>query len=182
MGQAVQLQIESVAQPETAEISRISPAVDLASRSLLFEAVLDNSDSRLRSGLFAEARIVTDPKAMTIVIPASALVEFAGTEKVWKVVDGESREQQVLTGERRPNGIQIVQGLVAGDIILLNGSSGRSANVIPILRDDAPAEEASKVSASQQSDESAGTAQSAKTVLSDVQSAQLKSAAPAQQQ
>jgi RND family efflux transporter MFP subunit len=135
-GQSVQLQIESVKEPVMAEISRISPAVDLTSRSLLFEAVIDNSDARLRSGLFAEARIVTSAKATAIVIPASALVEFAGAEKVWKVVDGESREQQVLAGERRQNGVEILQGLKEGDVILRNGISGMTAKVKPIVLEE----------------------------------------------
>ncbi len=129
VGQNMQLQIESVEQPVTAQITRISPAVDLASRSLLFEAVIDNSDGRLRSGLFAEARIVIDDQATAIVIPPSALIEFAGTEKVWKVVKGETREQSVLTGERRPEGIEILSGLVAGDVIVLDGSAGIPALV-----------------------------------------------------
>lgn len=129
-GQPVVLQIESVEQPVTAEVSRISPAVDLSSRSLLFEAVIDNQDAALRSGLFAEARIVIDPEATAIVIPRSALVEFAGAEKVWKVVDGEAREQQVLTGERRPEGVHIRQGLTVGDIILQDGQSGIPAKII----------------------------------------------------
>ena len=130
VGQTMQLQIESIEQPETAQITRISPAIDLSSRSLLFEAVIDNSSGRLRSGLFAEARIVINDQATAIVIPPSALIEFAGAEKVWKVVDGETREQSVLTGERRSEGIEILRGLVAGDVILLDGSLGIPA-VVP---------------------------------------------------
>jgi len=131
VGQHVQLQIESVSEPLNVSVTRISPAVDLSSRALLFEAVVENADGRLRSGLFAEARIVTDEEATDLVVPESAVVEFAGAEKVWKVVEGESREQQVLAGERRDNRIQILQGLAAGDVILLDGKAGKNAKVIP---------------------------------------------------
>ncbi|MEZ6031764.1 MAG: efflux RND transporter periplasmic adaptor subunit [Planctomycetaceae bacterium] len=129
VGQTLQLQIESVSDPVSAQISRISPAVDPASRSLLFEALIDNSTDQLRSGLFAEARVVIDPEATAIVIPPAALIEFAGAEKVWKVVDGETQEQPVLTGERRAEGIEITQGLVPGDVILADGSVGMPARV-----------------------------------------------------
>ena len=131
VGQHVQLQIESVSEPLNVSVTRISPAVDLSSRALLFEAVVENADGHLRSGLFAEARIVTDEEATDLVVPESAVVEFAGAEKVWKVVEGESREQQVLAGERRDNRIQILQGLAAGDVILLDGKAGKNAKVIP---------------------------------------------------
>ena len=130
VGQPVQLQIESVSEPLNVSVSRISPAVDLSSRSLVFEAVVENLDERLRSGLFAEARIVTDKTATDLVVPLSTVVEFAGAEKVWKVVDGESREQQVLAGERRDSRVQILQGLSVGDVILLDGDVGKPARVI----------------------------------------------------
>lgn len=129
-GQPVELKIESVHSPLTVQVSRISPAVDLSSRALVFEATVDNSDGALRSGLFAEASVVTDPNSTAIIIPASALVEFAGAEKVWKITNGEVREQQVLTGTRRPEGIEILQGLSADDEILLEGMAGMTARFV----------------------------------------------------
>lgn len=121
-GQSLQLSVQMVAAPIEATISRISPSVDMLSRGLLFEAVVENNDSTLKSGLFAEAEIVIDTEATAIVIPQSALVEFAGTEKVWKVVDGKCTEQVVLAGERRDSEIEILQGLKPGDVILKDGS------------------------------------------------------------
>jgi membrane fusion protein (multidrug efflux system) len=128
-GQSLQLSVQMVAAPIEATISRISPSVDMLSRGLLFEAVVENNDSTLKSGLFAEAEIVIDTEATAIVIPQSALVEFAGTEKVWKVVDGKCTEQVVLVGERRESEIEILQGLKPGDVILKDGSKGRVATL-----------------------------------------------------
>lgn len=128
-GQEVQLQVESIPSPLNVKVTRISPALDLSSRSLTYEAEIDNSAGTLRTGLFAEARIVIDENATAIVIPHSALIEFAGAEKVWKIVDGESQEQEVLTGERRFEGIEILQGLKAGDQILAKAALGRPARI-----------------------------------------------------
>jgi len=128
-GQEVRLEVESIPSPLTVKVTRISPALDLSSRSLLYEAEIDNSAGTLTTGLFAEARIVIDRNATAIVIPHSALIEFAGAEKVWKVVDGESEEQEVLTGERRPEGIEVLQGLESGDEILANAALGRPARI-----------------------------------------------------
>ena len=47
----------------------------------------------------------------------------------WKVVDGKTREQSILTGERRAEGIEILNGLIAGDVILLHGSEGMPAQM-----------------------------------------------------
>ena len=38
----------------------------------------------------------------------------------------------MLTGERRPEGVEIVQGLHEGDVILLDGNSGAVAKITVI--------------------------------------------------
>jgi RND family efflux transporter MFP subunit len=129
IGQDVSLKIESIEQPVNVKITRISPGLNRLNRSLLFEANVKNPDRRLRAGLFGEADVVISPQATAIVVPESAVVEFAGAEKVWKVVDGKSVEQAVLTGERRDAGIEVFEGLNPGDVILVNGSQGKVAAV-----------------------------------------------------
>jgi RND family efflux transporter MFP subunit len=132
VGQSVTLQIESIEQPRTVKITRISPALDEASRALLFEALVDNTDGTLRTGLFAEGEVVLDPEARSVVVPVSAVNEFAGAEKVWKVVDGTAQEQEVRTGLRRPEGVEIVSGLNPGDRILVHADEGRIARIEPV--------------------------------------------------
>lgn len=132
IGQEVRLKIESIAEPRVVHVTRISPALDQLSRSLMFEAEVDNSDGSLRTGLFAEAEVVLVADAEAVVVPHSAVVEFAGAEKVWKVVDGVAAEQEVLTGTRRSEGIEILEGLKAGDVILREASDGQIAKVTPL--------------------------------------------------
>lgn len=127
--QQVHLQVESVAEPLITTVARVSPTLDPSSRSLAFEAEIDNSDLKLRAGLFAEAEIVVDPDATAIVIPATAVLEFAGARKVWKVVEGVAQEKSVLIGERRGEQVQIVQGVESGDRILQDASQGMVARV-----------------------------------------------------
>tara|TARA_R110002049_G_scaffold185580_2_gene353777 strand:+ start:42 stop:1538 length:1497 start_codon:yes stop_codon:yes gene_type:complete len=129
VGQKVRLQIESVDQPRTAEITRISPTLSPLSRTLEFETEIANEDRALRSGLFAEAEVEIDPDAQAIVIPEAAVVAFAGTRKVWKVVDGVATEQPVVTTDRRGGQCRVVDGLEIGDVILVDGESGRVATV-----------------------------------------------------
>jgi RND family efflux transporter MFP subunit len=132
VGQEVRLQVEAVAQPRVVQVTRISPTLDPLSRSLLFEARVDNADGLLWAGIFAEAEVVIDSDAEKIVVPESAVAEFAGVEKVWKVVDGSAQEQIVLTGERRDGRIEIIDGLAPGDAILGDADLGRVARVDPI--------------------------------------------------
>ena len=130
VGQKIRLTIDSVLKPIDAQVTRISPALDMASRSLTFEALIENRDGMLRAGLFAEAEVTIDPAAQSIAILESSLVEFAGAQKVWKLVDGSAKEQKVEPGRRSNGMVEIIDGLKAGDQILVEGAMGRVAQVI----------------------------------------------------
>lgn len=132
LGQEVHLHIESIAQPRLAKITRISPVITEQSRSLMFEAAVDNADGSLQTGLFAEAEVVVDPTSQAIAIPPEAITEFAGAEKVWKVVDGLAQEQIVETARRGETAIEIVSGLAPGDTILHHAAEGKIARVTPL--------------------------------------------------
>jgi RND family efflux transporter MFP subunit len=134
-GQQVTLQIESVPEPLVATITRISPNVEEMNRSLTFEAEVPNTEGRLRAGLFAEAEVVVDPEAMALIVPRSAIVEFAGAEKVWKLVDGVAQEQTVQTSRRADKVVEIVGGLAAGETILVQASEGRVARIEPVMQE-----------------------------------------------
>ena len=85
----------------------------------------DNADAKLRRGLFAEGLIVIEPEATATVIPLSALVRFAGVDKVWKIVNGKLVEQYVSLGRQEDEWIEIQSGVNEGDQLLLNGKDGR---------------------------------------------------------
>lgn len=131
VGSEVRLQIKSAPGLRVITVTRISPALDELSRSLMFEATVDNADGQLRSGLFADGEVVLNPDAESITIPVSSVVEFAGTEKVWKVVDGVTMEQVVQTGKRRDDRVEILGGLATGDTVLYEGHSGIAARIEP---------------------------------------------------
>ncbi len=136
-GQEITVRIQSMSDPVVATITRISPSLDLASRSLAFEARIENPQQGLRSGLFAQADVVLDPESQSLVVPASAINEFAGSEKVWKLIDGVAQQLEIATGVRRDGFVEIVAGLASGDTILSDATVGRMARVIS--KEDAPA-------------------------------------------
>jgi RND family efflux transporter MFP subunit len=129
VGQEVFILSEDSDQPIPATISRISPSLEVASRALAFEVDLVNDQGHLRAGSFAEADVVVDAAHLAIAVPESAIQEFAGVEKVWKVVEGKSIDQTVTTGARRDGRVEIRSGLASGDVILLNAGTGRAATI-----------------------------------------------------
>ena len=133
LGQRVSIRIEGEQHELDAMIARISPSVELSSRSLTVEAVQPTEDESasqapsavpeplLRRGLFAEADIHVDPDARTLAVPKAAIHQFAGVEKVWRVVDGEAAERTVETGRQNDAFAEILSGLLAGDVVIVEG-------------------------------------------------------------
>jgi RND family efflux transporter MFP subunit len=129
VGQTVRMNLEGVAEPIIAQISRISPALDLSSRALIIEADVDNSAHKLRTGLFAEAEILVNEQDQTLAVPATSVTTFGGVEKVWVVADNQARPQLVRLGRRDGDRVEVRQGLEAGQWIMTNGDQGREGVV-----------------------------------------------------
>jgi hypothetical protein len=88
--------------------------------------------------LFAEAEIVVDPNATVLTVPAGAVTEFAGIEKVWVVENGQAAERAVRIGRREPHRVEILDGLEPGHLIVRNSQQGHAGDVIAV-RDTAQA-------------------------------------------
>jgi RND family efflux transporter MFP subunit len=129
VGQRVQLLIEGQADPAEAHVTRISPSLNLSNRSLMIECDVPNPDNRLRAGLFAEAEVMVDPNARCLALPARAVSEFAGVEKIWVVANGEAKEREIFTGRREGELVEIVRGLEAGEMVISNADQGHAGKV-----------------------------------------------------
>lgn len=132
-GQAVSIQLPDVGRTLHAVVSRASPSVTQTSRALWVEADVPNDSLELRAGLFAEAEIVVQPDAKSLTVPARAVAEFAGVQKVWLVRDGEASEKPVRVGRRDGGRVEILDGLEPGDVVVGNSSDGRSGAVAAVV-------------------------------------------------
>jgi RND family efflux transporter MFP subunit len=131
VGQRVMIERdEPIASPIVSAISRVSPTVMQASRSILIEADVPNPTLELQAGLFAEAELVVDPDAQAVVVPSSAVSRFAGVQKVWIVVDGVAKQQTVRTGREDGARVEIVEGLSPGSVLVRSAADGHDGPVV----------------------------------------------------
>jgi RND family efflux transporter MFP subunit len=118
VGQRVRVTIEGDPEMHEGRVSRVSPSIAEGTRTLPIEAEIPNLDGKLRPGTFAKADIVTADE-QAFLVPQTALVVFAGVEKILVVKDGKAREQRVRTGLRVGDRIEIIDGLSAGDVVII---------------------------------------------------------------
>lgn len=134
MGQPVDLTVEGVAARHTGHIARISPSISEDNRTLMVEAEVPNADGSLRPGAFARAKIVVQAGDSAVLVPASSVVSFAGIEKVVGVEDGKAVEKKVRTGRHAGDQIEIVDGIKAGESVVVqpgNIVTGEPVRAVP---------------------------------------------------
>ena len=103
----------------TGKVSRISPAVNTATRAFPFEALVPNADALLKPGTFARVHIESGKVDDVLTLPYAALQYRYGVNRVF-VVDGDKlamRELQV--GERLGDRIEIMSGVKAGERVAI---------------------------------------------------------------
>ena len=93
----------------------------MAGRSLLVRAVVPNGDQRLRPGLFARVTVLLQLKEDALSVPEQAIVPQGDSQFVFKIVDGKAHLTKVVTGTRRDGRVEIVDGLSAGDQVVIAG-------------------------------------------------------------
>lgn len=119
VGQVVRVSVEGDPAVYDGKVVRLGPAITEGNRTLPIEAEVPNKDGHLRPGTFARADIVTREQ-QGLVVPHSALVIFAGVEKVLTIKDGKAVEQRVRTGDRIDGQrVEIVDGLELGTQVIV---------------------------------------------------------------
>lgn len=128
------VEITPPALPEAARegvVSRISPVIDPLTRTATIEITADNGDGRLRPGMIAQASIVLGRREGVTLVPARAVVMTPDTDTertafVFVVGEDErgrrvARRRDVRLGARYGSAFEIVEGIAAGDRVVVEG-------------------------------------------------------------
>jgi RND family efflux transporter MFP subunit len=133
-GQSVRLRVEGDPNEYTGRVARLSPAIAEESRTLMVEAEVQNERVLLRPGSFAKADIIVTDDQSIVTVPASAIVSFAGIDKVLTVKDNKAVEKRVRVGRRVGENLEILEGVAKGERVVLepgNLVGGERVEVLP---------------------------------------------------
>jgi len=121
IGQIVRVQVAGSKTAVEGKVSRTNPTIDSASRTFEVEALIANSDHRLRPGAFARASIFIGQDPKTIFVPRAAISSFAGTDKVFSVTDGKAVEHRIQQGVARGDWVQVLSGMDQPGEVVVEG-------------------------------------------------------------
>ena len=126
VGQAVEIEVQAFpGEIFTGQVSALNPGIDPGTRSLRIRATLENQQARLRPGMFAAVRTVLPPRPSVLTLPQTAITYNPYGDSVFVIQESESgsrvQRRQVKTGGVRHGRVEIVQGLQAGEQVVIAG-------------------------------------------------------------
>ncbi|MGL4543996.1 MAG: efflux RND transporter periplasmic adaptor subunit, partial [Plesiomonas sp.] len=138
-GQPIDIYVDAYPQvPFKGQVTAIEPAVTAQSGLIEIQADIPNNDGRLRSGMFAQAKIILPTLADQIVIPQTAITFtlYGETAYVLQEKEGVLRAEQITVkaGDRKGDSVHVLEGLKAGDRLVTTGqvrlSNGSKVHVV----------------------------------------------------
>jgi len=97
------------------------PMIDASSRSLKVRAICENPLNKLVPGAYVELTLGLEKTKDALLIPTLALVPLLNSENVYIIKNGAAKLQQISTGARTENRIQVTEGLKIGDTLAVTG-------------------------------------------------------------
>jgi membrane fusion protein (multidrug efflux system) len=119
------VEAKSIAYPGEAfngQITSVDSRIDPVTRSIQIRAQIPNADLKLRPGMLLQMNI--EKRVISaLLIPESALVPEGESQFVFTIDDeSNARKIKVLIGQRKPGWVQILEGLEAGQEVIVEGT------------------------------------------------------------
>ncbi len=100
-------------------VTVVGAVVEGETRVVPVKAEIDNPDSALKPGMFADIEVITDRTAEPVLaIPRSALIEVNGTQTVYVKNGSAYQSVEVTLGKTAGEWVEVQNGLFEGDMIV----------------------------------------------------------------
>jgi membrane fusion protein (multidrug efflux system) len=103
------------------KVSYIAPTINTEDHTISIYADVPNQDRMLTAGLFVNVVHLMGEEANVLFIPAVSLVATIDGQQVYKIVDGKAVSVPVKIGHRTTDKVQIMQGLMLDDVVVISG-------------------------------------------------------------
>lgn len=124
-GSSVQVYFKAASsKPFTGRVDSVATVPDPQKHNYKVKVLLANKDNLIKSGMFAEVSVDTISKQGVLAIPLTAVIPRGGHEAVYVLdKDKRAREKVVKTGLKNDRYIEILEGLKAGDQVVVKGNT-----------------------------------------------------------
>ncbi|MDD5116219.1 MAG: efflux RND transporter periplasmic adaptor subunit [Candidatus Omnitrophica bacterium] len=122
LGQEAEITLQSYpGEKFTGVVSKISPVLDLDTRTAPIEIVIPNPDHRLKSGMFARVQLIMEEHKNVPVIIKEAIMGRGNDNYVYLIKDNKAYQKDVKLGIRQGAYYEVTDGLQDGDLVVVMG-------------------------------------------------------------
>jgi membrane fusion protein, multidrug efflux system len=116
------------------QVTRFTYALDTTNRTMLAEAILQNSDLALRPGMLVTVSLGIERKEHAWLMPVEALVNERSNTFAYTVADAKAAKRPIKVGFNDGQSVEVLDGLEVSDAIALPGkaklSDGQPVRVV----------------------------------------------------
>lgn len=105
------------------KVTVIDTRVDPVTRAVRVNALFDNRDEALKPGMFITVELALEKRDNALLIDEEALVPEGARQFVFAVRDNRAVRVEVKLGMRQQGSVEVVEGLKAGDQVIVRGTS-----------------------------------------------------------
>jgi RND family efflux transporter MFP subunit len=101
------------------KVTRFTYALDVANRTMLAEAVLDNPELALRPGMLVTLRLGIERKEQALLIPLEAVVMEKTNAFAYTVQDNKAVKRPIKVGFKDTKSVEVLEGVGLNDAVIL---------------------------------------------------------------
>ncbi len=102
-------------------VATIDPRVDQTTRAARLTAEFENADEALKPGMFLSVALEVSTRDDAVVVPEEAIVSEGLRHIVYPVKDNKVERRVISIGQRQGGKVEVVEGLKAGETIVVLG-------------------------------------------------------------
>jgi membrane fusion protein (multidrug efflux system) len=102
-------------------VATIDPRVEQTTRTARLTAEFDNPDEALKPGMFLSVALEVSTNEDAVVVPEQAIVSEGLRHVVYPVKDNKVERRVITIGQRQGGKVEVVEGLKAGETIVVLG-------------------------------------------------------------
>jgi len=102
------------------QVAIVNPVAGTGNRMFRTKIAIDNSDGRLKPGMFVKVQLLTGEPTPVLAVPQAALLQQQGLYYVYVVDNGQTLRQQVQIGEPIGDMMEITAGLTSGQTVAVS--------------------------------------------------------------
>ena len=105
----------------TGIIKSINTRVNLESRSITVRAEINNSNLKLKPGMFMMVKLPIITRKNAIIVPEESVLTDGTQRTIYVIKDGVTKSKPVKLGQRLPGEVEVLEGISSGAIVITGG-------------------------------------------------------------